>query len=91
MHMSHITSDRGDDPEGSARMAEYERESTIRLYAYYRAEHRGFAAGHEIEDWLTAERELQAMESARAKPGIDSRSYLGLPSIPGPILPWVAE
>jgi len=89
MHMSHITSDRGDDLEGSTRMAEYERESIIRLYAYYLAEHRGFAAGHEIEDWLTAEREWQAIESARA--GIDSRSYLGPPSIPGPILPWVAE
>jgi hypothetical protein len=48
-------------------MAEYERESMIRLYAYYLAEHRGFAAGHEIEDWLTAERELQTIEPARAK------------------------
>jgi hypothetical protein len=67
MHMSHITSDRGDDLERGTRMAEYERESMIRLYAYYLAEHRGFAAGHEIEDWLTAERELQTIESARAK------------------------
>ena len=67
MHMSHVTSDRGDDLEGSTRTAEYERESTIRLCAYYLAEHRGFAAGHEIEDWLTAERELQTIESARAK------------------------
>jgi DUF2934 family protein len=67
MHMSHITSDRGDDVERSTRMAEYERESMIRLYAYYLAEHRGFAAGHEIEDWLTADRELQTIESARAK------------------------
>jgi hypothetical protein len=91
MHMNHITSDRGDDLEGSTRMAEYERESMIRLCAYYLAEHRGFAAGHEIEDWLTAEREWQAIESARAKTGTDSRSYLGSPSMPGPILPWVAE
>ena len=64
MHMSHITSDRGDDLERSTRMAEYERESMIRLYAYYLAEHRGFAPGHEIEDWLTAERQLQTIESA---------------------------
>ncbi len=67
MHMSHITSDRGDDLERSTRMAEYERESMIRLYAFYLAEHRGFAPGHEIDDWLTAERELQTIESARAK------------------------
>jgi hypothetical protein len=63
MHMSHITSDRGDELERSTRVAEYERESMIRLYAYYLAEHRGFAAGHEIDDWLTAERELQTIES----------------------------
>jgi hypothetical protein len=64
MHMSHNTSDRGDDLERSPHVAEYERESMIRLYAYYLAEHRGFAPGHEIEDWLTAERQLQTIESA---------------------------
>ena len=26
--------------------------------AYYKAEKRGFSAGHEIEDWLEAEREV---------------------------------
>ncbi len=26
--------------------------------AYFKAERRGFAPGHEIEDWLAAEREL---------------------------------
>jgi hypothetical protein len=64
MHMSHNTSDRGDDLEPSPRMAGYFRESMIRLYAYYLAEHRGFAPGHEVEDWLTAERQLQTIESA---------------------------
>jgi len=28
--------------------------------AYYRAEKRGFAPGHEHEDWLAAEREIDA-------------------------------
>ena len=28
--------------------------------AYYRAEHRGFAAGHELADWLAAEAEVDA-------------------------------
>jgi hypothetical protein len=28
--------------------------------AYYRAERRGFAPGHEVEDWLDAEREIDA-------------------------------
>lgn len=26
--------------------------------AYYRAEHRGFAAGGDLQDWLEAEREI---------------------------------
>ncbi len=27
--------------------------------AYFRAERRGFAPGHELEDWLAAEREIE--------------------------------
>jgi hypothetical protein len=30
----------------------------IRNAAYYLAERRGFAPGHELDDWLVAEREL---------------------------------
>jgi|SoiMetStandDraft_5_1073268.scaffolds.fasta_scaffold1366036_2 hypothetical protein len=29
--------------------------------AYYKAERRGFAPGHELEDWLAAEREVEAL------------------------------
>jgi hypothetical protein len=29
--------------------------------AYFRAERRGFAPGHELEDWLAAEREVAAL------------------------------
>jgi hypothetical protein len=35
-----------------------EREQLIREAAYFRAEQRGFVPGHEIDDWLAAEREL---------------------------------
>jgi len=28
--------------------------------AYYRAEKRGFAPGHEVEDWLEAEKEIKS-------------------------------
>ena len=31
----------------------------IAAAAYYRAEQRGFAAGHELEDWLAAEAEVK--------------------------------
>jgi hypothetical protein len=35
-----------------------ERAHRIRQAAYLRAEQRGFVPGHEIDDWLAAEREL---------------------------------
>jgi hypothetical protein len=31
----------------------------VQIAAYYRAEKRGFASGHALEDWLAAEQELQ--------------------------------
>jgi hypothetical protein len=37
-----------------------ERDSRIAIAAYFNAEHRGFAAGHELEDWLAAEAEVDA-------------------------------
>jgi len=33
--------------------------------AYLRAERRGFATGHEAEDWLAAEAEVDALLKAR--------------------------
>ena len=36
------------------------RAEMIALAAYYRAESRGFAPGHETEDWLAAEAEVDA-------------------------------
>ena len=37
-----------------------EREQMIAEAAYYRAQNREFAPGHELEDWLEAEAELRA-------------------------------
>ncbi len=34
--------------------------------AYFRAERRGFAPGHELEDWLAAEAEVQERLSSEA-------------------------
>lgn len=33
------------------------RDARIAELAYYKAEQRGFAPGHEVEDWLAAEQE----------------------------------
>jgi Protein of unknown function (DUF2934) len=41
------------------------RRAAIRLGAYYRAERRGFQRGHEIEDWLAAEREMSELDAVR--------------------------
>jgi hypothetical protein len=41
-----------------------ERFRRISLCAYYRAEQRGFAPGHMWEDWLAAEREVDAAAAA---------------------------
>jgi len=42
------------------------RETMIREAAYFRAEHRSFAPGRELEDWFAAEREI---DSVLARPG----------------------
>lgn len=40
--------------------------ATIAEHAYYRAEKRGFVPGHELEDWLAAEREIAMLKNAKA-------------------------
>lgn len=41
----------------SGSQVENERFARIAVSAYYKAQARGFQAGHELEDWLTAEAE----------------------------------
>jgi len=38
----------------------HERRRMIETEAYFRSERRGFAPGHEVEDWLAAEAEVDA-------------------------------
>lgn len=44
------------------------REELIRDAAYLRAERRGFAPGHELEDWLAAEQEVDHWLATRGAP-----------------------
>jgi hypothetical protein len=39
------------------------REARIAEAAYWRAERRGFAPGHELDDWLNAERDVDDKQS----------------------------
>jgi hypothetical protein len=41
------------------------RETMVREAAYFRAEHRSFAPGMELEDWFAAEREIDAVLTRR--------------------------
>jgi len=41
--------------------------------AYYHAEHRGFASGHELEDWLAAEEEIDGLLTRGQSPAAPDR------------------
>ena len=43
------------------------RHELIAQAAYFRAQHRGFAAGHESDDWCVAEAEVDAALGVRGK------------------------
>ena len=43
-----------------------ERHVKISQLAYFKAEQRGFVLGHELEDWLLAEREVLLSECSHA-------------------------
>lgn len=51
-------------PDETRAVETHEREAMIAEAAYYRAEARGFEAGHELEDWLAAEREIDLLLEA---------------------------
>lgn len=42
-----------------------DRHHRVQVAAYYLAEHRGFAPGHELDDWLAAEDAIEAEDAAR--------------------------
>ena len=46
---------------GKKRIVPQERERMIATAAYFRAQRRGFAPGHEEEDWLQAEAEVDGL------------------------------
>lgn len=58
------------------------RRARIAIAAYYRAERRGFAPGHEIEDWLEAEREVDQAAAAAAPAPETAALLTSKPSTP---------
>jgi hypothetical protein len=50
------------------RVSDEERRAMIARAAYFRAERRNFAPGHELEDWMAAEAEVDRELAARKSP-----------------------
>jgi hypothetical protein len=63
MSMQMKTLTPGDGDKAMRRLLE-DRKRRIRVAAYLKAERRGFAPGHELEDWLAAEKD----EDAQTRP-----------------------
>jgi hypothetical protein len=57
-------------PNGATTLTAEEREQLIAETAYRIAELRGFGAGHDLDDWLEAEREVDAMLAAATDRGV---------------------
>lgn len=49
----------------SLRLGAVDRRVMIETAAYYRAERRRFEAGHDLEDWLSAEAEIETLLRTR--------------------------
>lgn len=49
-----------------AMVDESTRQKMIQEAAYYRAQNRAFESGHEMEDWFSAEREIDRILSAQS-------------------------
>ncbi len=52
-------------PPSPVNISAEERWRMVATAAYHRAEKRGFEPGHEVEDWLAAEREIDAVLKPR--------------------------
>lgn len=56
-------------PDGATTLTAEEREQLIAETAYRIAERRGFGCGHELDDWLEAEKQVDAMLAAATARG----------------------
>jgi hypothetical protein len=57
------------EDDGPATLSGDELNAMIARAAYLRAKERGFAPGHEVEDWLAAEAEIRTMVAGGADKG----------------------
>jgi len=62
-----------DASEGSVVVTLEQRQIMIGEAAYYIAEHRGFEPGHDVDDWLAAERQIDGTLTLAASRGAGAR------------------
>jgi hypothetical protein len=48
-----------DSLDGATELSADERRALVEQAAYFRAQRRGFGPGHELDDWIAAEREIE--------------------------------
>jgi hypothetical protein len=65
--VAEVLEQREDAPDGLARVDPEYRHEMIATAAYYIAEQRGFAPGHELSDWCAAEAAVDAALSGAAR------------------------
>jgi hypothetical protein len=53
-------------PESALRALMADRHHRVQVAAYFLAERRGFAPGHELDDWLAAEDAIELEDAGRA-------------------------
>jgi len=59
--------DSGTEGGGSIPVTQEQRQIMICEAAYYLAEHRGFEPGHDVDDWLEAEQQIDAVLTSPAR------------------------
>ncbi len=57
--------------QGSRPVTQEQRQVMICEAAYYIAEHRGFEPGHDVDDWLAAEQQIDAVLTSSVSRGTD--------------------
>lgn len=53
-------------PESALQVLLADRHHRVQVAAYFLAERRGFAPGHELDDWLAAEDAIETEDAGRA-------------------------
>lgn len=69
------TERKGAPPRAGMTVSAAQRHEMVAVAAYLRAERRGFAPGCELDDWIAAERDVDAMLATLRRLGVTRPDY----------------